>query len=151
MLSLTATWIENTMVNFVEWDTEVWEYRNMILSSNHWLVSGWFYVAVQLPSRGRWQQEGVAWLRQIDYLPCDTEHMYWVTGDSFFLLFLRLRDPTVTCFQDELCPYLLLVNPVTGTPYVSAEFRHTFLVVLFWWQLLLFLCLRFSWVKSTML
>lgn len=129
-------WIENTMANFAEWATEVWEYRRMILSSNHWLGGGWVSVAVQLPSRGWWQQEDVAWLRQID-LSCDSEHVYWVTEDSFCLLVPRLRDPTVTHVQDELCLYLLLVEPVTGTHCMSLEFRHAFLALLFWWQLLL--------------
>lgn len=65
-------------------------------------------------------------LIEANQLFCDTEHIYWVTGDKFCLQVPRLYGPTVTHVQDELCLYLLLVEPVAGTPYVSTEFRHIF-------------------------
>lgn len=137
MPSPISIWIQNTMANFAELATEILEYSNIILSSNYWYIKGWFHLAVQLPSRSCVTAGGCSlikanrlfilwhWAHVLDYR-------------RFSLLFPRLYGPTVTDVQDELCPYLLLVEPVIGTLYVSTEFRHTFSVVLFWWQLLLY-------------
>lgn len=52
MLYPVSIWIENTMVNFVEWATEILEFSKIkLLFSNYWYIRGRFHLAVQLPSR----------------------------------------------------------------------------------------------------
>lgn len=117
-----------------EWATEILEHGKIkLLSSNYWYIRGWFHLAVQLPSRGCMTAGGCSLIKANRLFIL--WHWAYVLGYRRFIVFCFpdfMYGPTVTRVQDELCPYLLLVEPFIGTPYVyriqTQIFRSVILV-----------------------